>query len=623
MGESTNQPNDATQADRQAVNQVLQNVTQDLRSLQQNVVSHLSQDVQRLQAERTRLLNDIERLQEQHDMLQSNHEVLLNQRQLAQQKTWAKQLAQALAEQLYRLLAERLNPGDGAAASLPAAQTKSGLDPAAQQALMLDETLNHALNALQQDLSTYHSSLTQQLNRMQSLEKQGEVLLEALVARLSDRLQAELAHAPPPAFPTTYPTPPPDSNGGTGSPVLPPTAAMTAPERRRSRSPAPSTPSQPAPDMGVNGRAQTYAATSSAGRSPSLPSPPPPPAAPSPTPSPSRATVISSSRKSRLAQQGLLFILLSTLALSLHNVVVRIIGGQTSIFGIFSLPGSITLDSLNDSLLILWLRMLVVVPVMMVIAGILYPNAWKDVKHFSLARDSRQMRNVIGSGTFLFLSQVLIYIAIATIGPGVAVTILFMYPLITVPLAWFLFGDRPTSIRWGVMAAILFGVILTALPRLTAENLSGLGILTAALSGVFFALYLISMQISFRKMHPVPVSLVQFVTIFVLTSIMLVFFFPVQEAPTNLPGLLIGGLVLGSLTLVGYLLNNLGVQRMGAARASIIAASGPVLTALLAFLITGDALEFVQWGGILLVTLGILGLSLERMFMQKQAAKAK
>ncbi|MBE9102586.1 hypothetical protein IQ267_24395, partial [filamentous cyanobacterium LEGE 07170] len=266
MGESTNQPNDATQADRQAVNQVLQNVTQDLRSLQQNVVSHLSQDVQRLQAERTRLLNDIERLQEQHDMLQSNHEVLLNQRQLAQQKTWAKQLAQALAEQLYRLLAERLNPGDMPSSSLPAAQSKSGLDPAAQQALMLDETLNHALNALQQDLSTYHSSLTQQLNRMQSLEKQGEVLLEALVARLSDRLQAELAQAPPPAFPTTYPAPPPDSNGGGGSPVLPPTAAMTATERRRS--PAASAPSHPTPSTGANGRAQTYATTSPAGRSP-------------------------------------------------------------------------------------------------------------------------------------------------------------------------------------------------------------------------------------------------------------------------------------------------------------------------------------------------------------------
>lgn len=621
MGESTNQPNDATQADRQAMNQILQNVTQDLRSLQQNVVSHLSQDVQRLQAERSRLLNDIERLQAQHEMLQSEHEVLLNQRQLAQQKTWAKQLAQALAEQLYHLLADRLSHAD--AASLPAASGQSGGNPSTQQMLMLDETLNHALNALQQDLNSYHSSLTQQLNRMQSLEKQGEVLLEELVSRLSDRLQAELAQAPP-AFPTTYPAipPAPYSNGVERAPSLP-AASTTATEGRRS--PVPPTFPRPSSENGTNGRSQGYPAPSSGqGTSPSLPSPSPPPATPAPTPpNKPRATLSPNRSKSQWAQQGLVFILLSTLALSLHNVVVRIIGGPTSIFGVFSLPGSITLDSLNDSFLILWLRMLVVVPVMMGISTFLYPKVWQDVKEFSLARDSRQMRNVIGSGTFLFLSQVLIYIAIATIGPGVAVTILFMYPLITVPLAWFLFGDRPSSVRWVVMVAILFGVVLTALPRLTAQNLSGAGILTAVFSGIFFALYLISMQISFRKMHPVPVSLVQFITIFVLTSVMLVVFFPVEEPPMNLSGLLIGGLVLGTLTLVGYLLNNLGVQRMGAARASIIAASGPVLTALLAFLITGDSLQVVQWGGIVLVTVGILGLSLERMVMQKRTAKAK
>jgi len=621
MGEPTNQPNDATQADRQAVNQILQNVTQDLRSLQQNVVSHLSQDVQRLQAERSRLLNDIERLQAQHEMLQSEHEVLLNQRQLAQQKTWAKQLAKALAEQLYHLLADRISRTDMNPSSLPAARGGSGNNSATQQMLMLDETLNHALSALQQDLSSYHSSLTQQLDRMQSLEKQGEVLLEALVSRLSDRLQAELAQASPPPFPTTYPAipPAPYGNGVANSPSLP-AASMTATGGR-----SPSPPPLPTVSHGTNGRSQPHPAPTNnfQGKSPSLPSPPPPPATPSPSPPSKPRPTISTNRSSQLAQQGLAFILLSTLALSLHNVVVRIIGGPTSIFGIFDLPGSITLDSLNDSFLILWLRMLVVVPVMMGISTFIYRNVWRDVKAFSMARDSRQMRNVIGSGTFLFLSQVLIYIAIATIGPGVAVTILFMYPLITVPLAWFLFGDRPTSVRWAVMAAILLGVILTALPRLTATNLSGAGILTAAFSGIFFALYLISMQISFRKMHPVPVSLVQFITIFVLTSIMLVFFFPVEEPPMNLSGLLIGGLVLGTLTLIGYLLNNLGVQRMGAARASIIAASGPVLTALLAFLITGDALQVVQWGGIVLVTVGILGLSLERMVMQKRAAKAK
>jgi len=324
-------------------------------------------------------------------------------------------------------------------------------------------------------------------------------------------------------------------------------------------------------------------------------------------------------------QTGVLFILLSTLALSLHNVVVGIIGGQTSLFGLFNLPASISLNSLSDSLLILWLRMVVVVPVMILIAKTLYPNARRDVREFCLSSDRRLQFNVIGSGAFLFLSQVFIYLAIAAVTPGVAVTILFMYPLITVPLAWWLFGDRPTLGRWLVMFVVLTGVILTAYPKLVqATELSYQGILLAALSGLFFALYLISMQISFRKLHPVPVSVIQFVTIFVLSNLMLLPF-GVQEPPSNLLGLILGGIVLGTLTLIGYLLNNLGVKFMGAARASILASSGPALTALLAYGITPSdrtALQPIQILGILVVTLGVLGLSFERMRLQKKAVKS-
>lgn len=577
MGESHNRPPESTPNDRQAVDQVLRSVTQDLRSLQQNLVSQLSQDVSRLQAERSRLLNEIEALQAQNSQLQSQHEVLLSQQQLAQQKLWAKQLAQALAGHLYQILSQRITE-EGHSSLLAG----SGNGLTSQTLMTLDETINQALVSLQQDLNSYHSSLTQQLDRMQTLEKQGEVLLETLVSRLSDRLQSELARPQ-----DSQPFPTGSHTLVNGLKAEPPSYPVNAPPPSNGFRPSHSPPSPP---------------------------PPPPqmvkaPAASQPAPRPA------SDRRFTPAQQGLILILLSTLALSLHNVVVRIIGSPTSIFGIF-LPSSITLGSLDNSLLILWLRMLVVVPVMIGISSFLYPASWRDIKGFTLGRDPRLIRSVVGSGAFLFLSQVLIYIAIASIGPGVAVTILFMYPLITVPLAWFLFGDRPSIIRWVVMAAILLGVILTAFPRLTMTNISQWGIFSAILSGIFFALYLIAMQISFRKLHPVPVSVIQFITIFVLTSLMLTIWFPVKEPPNNLLGLLIGGIVLGSLTLVGYLLNNLGVKRLGAARASIVAASGPVLTALLAFLITDDDLQVVQWLGIILVTIGILGLSFERMTMQ-------
>jgi drug/metabolite transporter (DMT)-like permease len=318
----------------------------------------------------------------------------------------------------------------------------------------------------------------------------------------------------------------------------------------------------------------------------------------------------------RQLQTGLWLVLISTLALSCHNVVVRILGRPSSIFDWFELGGFIQLN-LGNSLLILWIRMLIVAPVMAIIAPRLYPNVWKDLKQLLMNPDRRTLLNVISSGVFLFLSQILIYIAIGQIGPSAAVTILFMYPIFTLPLAWWLFGDRPTTLRIGVMGLILLGVLLTALPNLTqtSRNVTSGGVLIAAGAGLAFAFYLIFMQLGFRKLHPVPVSLVQFLTIFVFSSVSLTL--PLQLGvellPDNRFGFVMGGLVLGALTLVGYLSNNFGVRQMGAARASIVASSGPVITALLAFLIIGMPLQWVQVGGILLVTIGVTALSFERM----------
>ncbi len=711
MGEPENLSKSTDANDPQTADQVLRSVTQDLRTLQQDLVSQLSQDVGRLQTERSRLLNEIEKLQAQQQMLQSEHQVLLTQQQLAQQRAWAKQLAQTMAGHLYSMLAQRLSqPGSFDASSPPnlPGTPGSGYGSNADRALLsLDETLNHALNSLQSDLSTYQSSLAQQLGRMQNMEQQGEALLEALVSRLSQQLQSDLTNSAltnPASSQQTLSSssaadlgdlgasardgfgalPPltPSISSSQASGLNQPVSSMSSIPDPTSREQKPGARDRPLSLSNSRAGVRSYVSTSAMSQHPwlstlailvggflaitgvvllgrlltwVLQSFTGGAAASLAGLLPALLIVVALGlsyllwRQARLAprpettaqtqdqtapllrfknlsslQTGLIFILLSTLALSLHNVVVGIIGGQTSIFGVFNLPASISLNSLNNSLLILWLRMVVVVPVMILIAKTLYPNARKDVRAFCLSTDRRLQINVIGSGAFLFLSQIFIYLAIAAVTPGVAVTILFMYPLITVPLAWWLFGDRPTAQRWLVTFVILLGVVLTAYPKLVqATRLSYQGIFLAALSGLFFALYLISMQISFRKLHPVPVSVIQFVTIFVLANLLLLPF-GVQEPPRNLLGLILGGVVLGTLTLIGYLLNNLGVKCMGAARASILASSGPALTALLAYGITPSdrtALQPIQILGILVVTLGVLGLSLERMRLQNKTAK--
>jgi drug/metabolite transporter (DMT)-like permease len=118
-----------------------------------------------------------------------------------------------------------------------------------------------------------------------------------------------------------------------------------------------------------------------------------------------------------------------------------------------------------------------------------------------------------------------------------------------------------------------------------------------------------------------------FFTILILSLLSLLAPLPanlsVKVNPEVWPALIVSGLVLGAATLVGYLFNNFGIRLIGAARASIVGASGPAITAILAFLVIHETLQIKQILGMILVTLGVFALSFERLQKQVRAAKAK
>ncbi|PSB07012.1 hypothetical protein C7B76_28695, partial [filamentous cyanobacterium CCP2] len=197
MGRLENLPENGEFGDSRAED-LLQTMANDLRSLQQDVVSQLHQDVQRLQAEKSRLISDIEKLQNQRQIIQSQHEMDLSRQQIAQQQAWAKQLALALANHLHTALTQRLSQSVGMQQmerTVDVSQlSMSQVDPENTQRLLasIDETVNRAFTSLNHDLSSYQSALSQQINRMHDLGQQGEAILEVLVGRISQQLQAEV-----------------------------------------------------------------------------------------------------------------------------------------------------------------------------------------------------------------------------------------------------------------------------------------------------------------------------------------------------------------------------------------------------------------------------------------------
>lgn len=596
MGPLDNLPQDPGSQDPRELQHLLMSMTREIRDIQHTLLVQLNQDVTRLHAEKDRLRQDISELQHQEKQLQTRQIQGFSRQQLAQQQLWSKQLAQVLASNLQDELSQRFKElappaerpsirGAGQSPSLSQGAASSQSDSAYRLMASLDNTLNTTFKTLQQELSSYQSSISQQLNRMHSLQQQGEVILETLVERLISQLQEDAGSV--------------SSDVGnllgdrfTGQPTPQPTPQTAAP-----------TPYRPEPtrQMGVVERPA-----------------PQPAAAPAPAPTPAQT------QEQKNFVTGIVLILLSSLIISIQNIVTRVILSVQPVLFLGEMGGIIG-PSAGNSLLILAMRMIFVVPGMLIVGSILYPNTLRDIRQLGNPEKRGSVWIVILSGVSLFLSQFFIYFALGNVATGVAISIFFVFPTVTVLLAWLIFGSRPSFILGLATITIYIGCFLTV-PAAAFQSRAGsniwLGAGTALLSGVTFAGYVILTQLSAKKLklHPAPYSVINFFVILVLATGALRFF-PADVPEGNQTALWVGALILAVTTLTGYALNNFGIPMIGAAFASVVSASGPALTSLLAVGIISESLALNQWLGVGLVTLWVIGISVDNMSRQKQAAK--
>ena len=573
--------------DAQSAEEVLNSVMQELDALHENVKGQLNQDITRLQTEKNHLIEDIEGLREQYRKLQSQQMESLSGRYIQQQQLWLKQLAQVLAHNLQDLLVQRFNElsansGHSLSSPIPSGEFPIPLPPsnyderASELLAALDERIDRSFQMLEQDLSSYESELSVRLNNMKTLELQGEELLQNLVNRIREELEEEeeYLHNPFDAR-DSYPE---EATNSVRPQVLQPTSADV-------------------PRQAV------------------------------PQPSAAPAAVAKATSQ---VQAGLILALSSAVVLSLFNVCLRILiksRNPRMIFGVFELEGVVT-RGFGNSLLILLMRLIVVMALMPVLATFLYPSVWKDIKRLFQSGDRALWGKVLGSAFFLFLSQVLIYLAIGNIPAGIAITIFFIYPIVTVLGSWILFGARPSTIGFFAICGITLGLILAGWPSFVAPAPGGgnvgVGVTAALASGITFAGYVLLTQMAAGKLHPIPFSLVNFAAIFVFSSLSL--WVPLSEklAPQidqNVwPGLIWGGVVLGVLTLFSYLLNNFAIRFAGAALASVIGTLGPAMTALFGFIIINEKLQPVAILGMAVVTLSVAAMSVERMVAPQKKA---
>ncbi|MEQ8465479.1 EamA family transporter [Coleofasciculus sp. E1-EBD-02] len=571
MGQLDNQPDNGENREQQAAD-LLQSMTESIEgieTLRHSLITQFTQEIEQLQQEKAQLSEEIKTLHDQR------------QQHLTQPPALTSEITPAFANQLQDLLSQQLQQLAQSSERLSVDQTMGNHQQTIQELVAsLDNTLRTTFRTLQQDLNSYQSSMSQQLSQMYSLQEQAEVILETLV----NRLKAEI--------------PPPSSTSEPRS-QIPPAA------------PHPLT--LPAPDQnGSSPRSNQGEIVRSPAESP-LPVVPP-------------TQFQRRPQKQSTGKQlvGLVLVLLSLLAIAFENVFVNIIFNATAIpdpsgtakgFPVGAwLPspyGGFWMPTLGNTLLVLWSRMLVVVPMAAILSRGFYRGVWRDIQQVVRSRNWGLFGTLLCSGFFLFLSKVLLYWALGIIAPGVAVIVFFIYPIVLL-----LLSDRFN--RWShfiPFAMVIAGFVLTTLPSGSGE-LSPFGVTLASGAAIAFALHLMLMQNMAKQLHPMPILLLNLAIVLIFSALGVMISFPaswgVVFAPSLSSNLVISGLVLGGVTLISYVCNTMGIARSGAASASVLGATLPILTALLAWILIQSPLTVPQVVGMVLVTLGVAALTIVR-----------
>lgn len=308
---------------------------------------------------------------------------------------------------------------------------------------------------------------------------------------------------------------------------------------------------------------------------------------------------------------GYFIVLLSSVFFCVQNVVVRVMFTAHSVLGIGTTGGFLP-PTLQNSLLLLLLRMVLAVPLMALLAGQLYPHAWKDLRQLRAPSQRRGLYHALAGGGLMFAYLALLYLAIGMVATGIALTLFFTFPVFTALFSWRFFGSRPTGFRWIIMALVLVGSALTV-PRTQFQSTEGswLGVGLGVAAGVAYALYTVNAQKSFEHLHPVPYTWISFAVTLLLAALCLLLW-PLTATDLAWGPLWIGSLLSGLVTFAGHVLYNSGIRLVGATSAAMIGSTNPALTVVLAWVAIQESLSLLQLLGVGVVTLSVAALSRER-----------
>lgn len=224
------------------------------------------------------------------------------------------------------------------------------------------------------------------------------------------------------------------------------------------------------------------------------------------------------------------------------------------------------------------------------------PAIWLIIHLRGATPDANLPRNkLLALGIVYSAATLTGFFGLQRIEASLYVVLFYTYPAMVTLIA-FATGTRLTLVAWLALVLTLIGVVLTVPDFNLGGETDLVGVGFALVNAVVVAVYFVLVGKLMRGTTSVARGSAWVITGTLLVLLLTIPFFGLQLPPTPQAWLLLLGLGTVSTALPIFAMNT-GIQKVGAAKASIISAVEPVEAMLLAVLLLGEVVLPVQWVG--------------------------
>jgi len=204
-------------------------------------------------------------------------------------------------------------------------------------------------------------------------------------------------------------------------------------------------------------------------------------------------------------------------------------------------------------------------------------------------------RSVLAQGIVFIGSGILYFMALQSLSAGLTSVIFFIHPVIVAILAILIFGEKFDPFVFGGVCLVVVGIsFISGVGNIGSIDLKG--ILLAFLSCVGYGLYTLIGQHTLGKNQPLSIAFT--ISIISVTALAIVFHQQIPELIHITRQQLLLTLSMAVFTNLGAVVLFLkGLQKIGAARATLIGSLEPLFTLLMAYAVLAERLETMEmWG---------------------------